>query len=119
MHISRLLLSKRGVSHSTARVKNVKVFINPNTILKCLNQIVRTQEKIKNLFPNNLYLEITYETFFNNPYYDSIWNFLGVERCQVEAPSLIKVTPDSIKEIVENYDAITKVLRNTPYELFL
>lgn len=121
IYLSRLLLRKRGFAHSSVKVKAVKVFVNPKTIVAYLERIDRVQENIKNLFPNNPYLEIKYEDFFSNNLETSerIWEFLGVRKYRIPAPSLKKVNYNYVEEIIGNYDKIVNALKNTPYESFL
>ncbi len=121
VYISRLLMKKRGVSHSTSRIKDEKVFVNPNTIVSKLNQIVKISELMKKNFTYNPYLEITYEDFFNNytKTSETILDFLGIENCQISMPSLRKTSLNSVKGIIENYEAVVSSLENTLYKGFV
>jgi hypothetical protein len=76
---------------------------------------------MKKLFPDNPYLEITSEDFFRNDSEtaEKILDFLGVEECEIRAPKLKKLNPDSVKQIIENYDEIFEVIKGTSYERFL
>jgi hypothetical protein len=120
IYLSRLTKRKRGIAHSVYRVEEVKVWVNPKTVLNHLSWIVSRQEKMR-LFLYNPYLEITSEYFFNNHSEASkkIFDFLGVDQCEVRLPSLKKLNPDSTRQVIENYDEIAQILRGTPYECFL
>jgi hypothetical protein len=45
--------------------------------------------------------------------------FLGVDRFVPLTSRLIKQNPDSLREILENYDEIARTLRGTPFESYL
>jgi len=121
IHLSKLTRRERGVAHSTCKVKEVKVRVDPRTILHHLSRIVKKRERMKKMFPDNPYLEITSEDFFaHHPEVSKkVLDFLEVDRCEVRAPNLKKLNPDSVRRIIENYDEIFKVLKGTPYERFL
>jgi hypothetical protein len=121
IYLSKLTRRKRGVAHAVHRVKEIKVWVDPKSILDHLSLIARNQEKMKKLFPDNPYLEIISENFFLNHAKTSekVLDFLGVHQCEVNAPKLQKLNPDSVKRIIENYDEISEILRGTSYERFL
>ncbi len=121
IYLSRLTRRKRGVAHAVYAVKEVKVCVDPQSILTNLSVIVKNQGRIKKFFPDNPYLEITSEDFFRNHSETSkkIIDFLGVQDCEIRVPKLKKLNPDSVREIIENYDEILEILKGTPYERFL
>ena len=121
IYLSRLTRRKRGVAHAVYEVKEVKVWVDPKSILNHLSLIARNQEEMKKLFPDNPYLEITSEDFFLHHAETSvkILNFVGVDQCEVDAPKLKKLNPDSVKQIIENYHEISEILKGTSYERFL
>ena len=121
IYLSKLTRRKRGIAHSVREVKEVKVWVNPKTLLHRLDRTIEAQRKMKILFSNNPYLEITSEDFFGNYSETSkrTLGFLGVENRQIRMPRLKKLNPDSVGQIIENYDEITKKLKGTPYERFL
>jgi hypothetical protein len=49
---------------------------------------------------------------------DTVCSFLGVESAPVES-SYEKVAPPSLRDGVENYDALARRLRDTPYASYL
>lgn len=119
IHLSKLARRKRGIPHSVNEVEKVRVWVDPKKLTNRLDRIVRDQERMKKTFPDNPYLEITFEDFIND-YPDSskkIWDFLGVNyQCGIRTPKLKKLNPDSVRQIVENYDEIASTLKGTPYE---
>ena len=121
IHLSKLTRRKRGIPHSVHKVEKVKVWVDPMKILNHLSRIIKSQERMKNFSPDNPYLEIAFEDFFSNHSEISkkVLDFLGVEQCEVRAPKLKQLNPDSVRRIIENYDEIFAILKGTPYEHFL
>jgi hypothetical protein len=77
---------------------------------------------MKQKFPNNPYLEITYEQFFADYPQESekVLRFLGLETTAMEFPPFLKkINPDSLRDLIENYDQVVTVLTGTPYQEFL
>jgi hypothetical protein len=121
MHLSKLTARRRKIWHSVHKVEKAKMWVDPKTILDRLSLIIRSQERMKEFFPDNPYLEIVYEDFFDNHLEISkkVLDFLGVGQCEIRAPNLKKLNPDSTRQVIENYDEIFAILKGTPYEHFL
>jgi LPS sulfotransferase NodH len=121
MYLSNIRMQKQGLDHSTAPIAQDKMFINPKTILSDLDRASKTFDEIRLIFPQNSYLEITYEDFFENTLNvaTEIFDFLDVVDMKVSNPSLKKVNSDSTQNIIKNYDEVCRVLKDTPYGKFL
>lgn len=121
MHLSKLTRRKRGVAHSSKKVEKVKVGVNHKTILNQLDELNDDQQRMKKMFPGNPYLEVTFEDIFyrQTEIARKVCDFLGVEQCKIRPPVLKKLNPDSVRDIVENYDEVSKKLIGTRYEHFL
>lgn len=119
--LSRLIALKTGEYHF-AHYEKQKFFLDPQKILKQLDKIVNEQEDMRKKFPGNPYLEITYEQFFHNYPEESkrIFAFLKLENNETETPGFLKkMNPESLEELIENYDEIVTLLKGTPYQRFL
>jgi len=121
MYLSRLLMKKRGFAHSSKTEGAQKVIVDSHQLLKCLNQNIRITDKIKKIFPSNPILEISYEDFFNKHSETSkrMQKFLCVKQMDVPVPSLKKVSPDFVRDIISNYDEVENVLKKTKFKHFL
>lgn len=120
--LSRLVAKKTGQYQFAREGSKPKVFLDPTIITAQLDKIVSKREKMSKKFPDNPYLEITYERFFSKYFEESkrIFAFLGVARAEMEFPSFLrKLNPDSLKDRIENYDEIAMVLKGTPYQVLL
>lgn len=121
--LSRIVARKTGQYHFAGNGSRQKVSLDPEKILTQLDRIVIVQEEMKN-FPDNPYLEITYERFFSDPDYieesEKILSFLKIEKAKMEFPTFLKkLNPDSLEDLIENYDEIAVILKGTPYQKFL
>ncbi len=121
--ISRIVAKKTG-AYQFARKKGPrpKVYLDPTETISELNRIVGLREKMRKKFSNNPYLEITYERFFSEYPVESerVFAFLGIPKAEMEFPAFLKkLNPNSLEDLVENYDEIAAALRGTPYEQFL
>ena len=96
--------------------------MDPGEVLTQLNEIINAREKMRKKFLDNPYLEITYERFFSDNFEEAerIFAFLGIERAKVESPKFLKkLNPDSLEDLIENYDEIAMILKEMPYQEFL
>ena len=120
-HLSALASEKRGLSHSIKPLPPIKVSVDTDRLLRYCFGISATQDKLRNIFSKNPYLEITYEDFFadNSLVPDKIADFLGVTKNKWHSPPLKKMNPENVKEIIENYDEVASALKGTAFEKFL
>lgn len=120
--LSSTVAKKTGQVHFARNGSRQKVFLNPQTVLTQLNRIVSLKEEMKKKFIGNPYLEITYERFFSDHFEESkrIFAFLGIESAKMEFPNFLKkLNPDSLEDLIENYDEIAMLLKGTPHQKFL
>jgi len=123
MLLSRLMAEKTG-DYQTVSNKSAhrKIILDQQKVLKQLDAIVNEQEKMRRRFPDNPYLEISYEQFFYNYGEESkkIFSFLKLENDKTEFPEFLKkINPEFLEDLIENYEEIVKTLKGTPYQKFL
>jgi LPS sulfotransferase NodH len=125
LYLSRLVAQKSGIYHSFEKSGNVrpfqKVFVDSKNILPRMNNILKEREEIRNIFSGNASVEFSYEDFFSSyaEVSQKIFSFLGLQDVAVEFPNLEKLNPNSIDQIIENYDEIVIALKGTPFQEFL
>jgi hypothetical protein len=120
--LSRIAAEKTGQYQFARNKSRQKVFLDPGEVLTQLNEIINAREKMRKKFLDNPYLEITYERFFSDNFEEAerIFAFLGIERAKVESPKFLKkLNPDSLEDLIENYDEIAMILKEMPYQEFL
>lgn len=122
-HISYLTAPLHKMHHPRegAEIKTVKLHVDPATILTDLRKRNRRiSEKRKTLQGFDV-LEVTYESFVADRDAEAqrIQPFLGLNEVAPFQTDLVKINPDSLADIVENYDEIADVLSGTEFEKFL
>jgi len=121
IYLSKITRRKRGIAHSANEVNQIKVYVNPSSLLKYIEKTIKITERMRNKFSNWDYLEVSYEEFIQDYEIsrETIFDFLEVENTEVRRPVLKKLNPNSSKDIIQNYDEVSEALRNTPYLNFL
>jgi LPS sulfotransferase NodH len=122
-HISFLTAPMHKMHHPREgdAVKTVTLRLDPQTLLKELrkrNQ--RIEKRRKDLAGFNV-LEVSYESFVKDKDAEAarIQPFLGLEKVVPFKTDLVKINPDSLSDIIENYDEIADLLSGTEFEQFL
>ncbi len=112
---------KRGQFHSTQKVKPVKVFVSPGKLKKSLGRRTRFIEKYRGLFRDKPYLEISYESYVANREAETqkVLQFLDIDEFMSLDTDLVKLNPDSVEDILENYEEVAQALKGTNFEKYL
>ncbi len=117
--------------HETQKVKPVKVDVNLQTLIDDLQRRQKTIDHygqyIKKYLPC---LDVYYEDCFDNPemisqvmapsVLDRIYDYLGIERRLYDMKTdYIKSNPGTLRDLVNNYDAVVDCLVGTPWRWVL
>lgn len=121
--VSHEAKKKRGIPHSKGKVNNVKVNLNIFELQKKLdwqNIKVQSAKRILSCLPVP-YLEVTYEDLISGTEsFDTILKILGVDPGEQELQtSLKKLNKGTHREIIENYEEVSKLLDGTKYARLL
>lgn len=133
IHLIRENILKIIVSAESARVRNlyhaeketkiekIKVRINTNNLLEIIQNKYAAVQSHKDRYKNLPYLETYYEKIVDNfdKEISKVFEFLGVSSCDGLDVPLKKINPDSLSEIIENYDDVVNKMKGTPFENFL
>lgn len=119
--VSRFAANARGQHHSTKAIETPRVTLPTHDLIERLDRIVddnRNWESIKNKLP---YLHVDYDEYVmdKNEGNRRILEFLGVPSDITIQSSLVKVTPNDLRQVVANFDEVAKLLRGTRYEAML
>ena len=119
--ISGRIAQKRNVFHSTEPLEPIKVHLKPGKLKARLALSMRQIETYRQVFADNPYLEVTYESFATrrNDEARRILQFLGIEPVVPLTTDLVKLNPDSLVELIENYEEVTQSLKGTAFERYL
>ena len=134
LHLIRVNLLKRLVSHKIAKARNLlhstravepmKIYIDPTTLLPDFRRRQARFDKYKRRFVevfNAPFLEVAYESLLADldTEIGKVLKFLEIDKFMPLTSEFVKINPDSIEDIVENYDEIKQTLLNTEFENFL
>lgn len=119
--VSHSVARARGVYHSTKALEPIKVRLDPAKVLAALTRTTQLVETYRGIFAGNPYLEVTYESFAAHRDDESrrVLEFLNVEPLLPLTTDLVKINPDSLERLIENYEEIVRALKGTAYEPFL
>ncbi len=126
IYISELIAKKTGVwgTHNTARITEDRLGlkINIQDMKQKLNGIQHSAETAaKHLSRVGNVHNIVYEDMFDAqgcfapPVIQLVKDLLKVETVNPE-PAHIKINPEALSEIIENYEEVTAALQGTPFE---
>lgn len=121
--VSHKIAHTRNLLHSTQPVEPIKVRIDPKILKKHLRKRQRSFDKQK-LFIETLdvpFLEVSYESLVADHDTETrkVLKFLGIDKFMPLTSELVKVNPDSLEDIIENYSEVKQTLINTEFENFL
>ena len=111
----------RRVHHSTDKVQAIKVRLPPRQLLRRLERVMGRVERYRTLLKDRPHIEVSYESFVANraPESRRVLEFLDAD---VEVPlqtELVKLNPDSLEEIIENYSEVQQTLAGTRFAHYL
>ena len=120
-HVSNKIAVTRDVHHSKEALKPIKVFIDPKILLEDFRRRQNRFERYRKLFRDFPFLEVSYESMVadQNTETGKVLKFLGMNQLMALTTDLVKVNPDSLGEIIENYDTVKQTLMDTEFKGFL
>jgi len=121
MIVSGETAQKRGLHHSTSAVKPVTVRLHPFKIKIQLMRLTNQIKKFRTILKDVPHLELTYESFVANRETETrrIFDFLGIDEFMPLTSNMVKLNPNSLENIIENYTEIKQILSGTAFEKFL
>lgn len=123
VHVSRLLMDKRDRVQATAPVEAVRTHVNPGEAIAAMRKARERYERFESLFANHPRLQLTYESLFEGQMLNTV---AGAEICRfLEIPQhpmqtrLTKLNPQSLRDMVTNYDELAAVVSQSEFAEFL
>jgi Sulfotransferase family len=119
LYVSRLLMPQRRQVQTRSPVEPIWVRVDPSHAIASMRAAQRRHEDFAALFKNHARLPISYETLIDGQYLNAetgrrICEFLGVTYRPMTAP-LTKLNPESLQEMVTNYDELAEALSRTEF----
>ena len=120
-HVSNKIAITRDQHHSHKPLKPIKVYIDPKILLQDFRRRQNRFERYRELFRGFPFLEVSYESMVadQNTETGRVLKFLGIDQLMPLTTDLVKVNPDSLEEIIENFDTIKQTLMDTEFKDFL
>jgi hypothetical protein len=122
--VSHKISTTRNLCHSTQTVEPIKVHIDPKILIDDFRRRQKRFAKYKMRFTDVLdlpYIEVSYESLVSD--FDSeirkVLKFLEIDGHMSLTSEFVKVNPDSLGDIIENYSEVKQTLINTEFEDFL
>jgi LPS sulfotransferase NodH len=122
--VSHKIAKTRNLFHSTQSVEHIKVHIDPKVVINTFERGQMRLAKYRKCFIETFdvpFLEVSYESLvvdFNTEI-RKVLKFLEIDEVIPLTSELVKVNPDSLEDIIENYAEIKKALVNTQFEKYL
>lgn len=119
--VSAETIRKRGLAHSTSKVATVTVGLSPFKLKMQLTRLTRQIEKFRAMLKETRHLEVSYEALATHREAEigRVLDFLQIEPHGSLTTNLVKLNPNSLQDIIENYDEIQRSLNGTEFEKFL
>lgn len=126
-YVSQALLGKkrerRWQPHSTSKLPLVSICISPQAAIKAMQQTKKKFDDFERLLSNHRKIELVYESMIEGRCLskhatDAICNLLDIEQ-QPMCCDFVKVNPNELKLMIDNYEEVVNALSGTQFERFL
>lgn len=123
MHVSQLLMpTKRNAiwePHTTEPLPPVNIRVDPAVALEQMYKARLQYQKFEDTFADHRRLAVVYEDLIENQRLRPsegrrICDFFGIDDYSMQS-SLIKLNPESLREMVTNYDQLAAVISRTEF----
>lgn len=121
IYLSREALRNSKVAHTDKRLKVEKIRIPTDQLVSQLDKILWENRWAERIFPDLDLLTVYYEDFVNSKQEQlrEISKFLGIKHYEGMKSSLIKLNPDKLSDLIDNFDQVANALKETQYERYL
>jgi LPS sulfotransferase NodH len=127
-YVSKMLLGKkrgqkRWRPHSTKKLPPVTTCISPQAAIKNMESIHAQYQKFETLLSQHPKIELVYETMIEgqcltDQVSQAICDLFQIEHRKM-CCNFVKVNPNILQQMIENYDELADALHGTQYERFL
>jgi len=102
-------------------VEHKRVYLEPENLIGQINQIETWESETRDRFAHRDTLEIYYENLVDN--FNAIASkaikFVGADRWSSNRVAYKKQNPEPLDQLILNFDEVSHVLKNTPWENYL
>lgn len=119
--VSQATAQKRHTYHTASSVKRVTVRLSPHELQKLALNRLREIEQYRSLLQDGPYHEVIYESFVADRDAETrkMLDFLHIDQFVPLTTDLVKQNPDSMADILENYEEVARAFKGTVLEKYL
>jgi hypothetical protein len=119
VHVSRILMGKRDRVQAVTPVEAVRTYVDPRRAIASIRKARARYAHFEALFSGHPRLPLSYEGLFDDQHLDAgtgraICDFLGVAPHPMKS-KIVKLNPESLREIVINYDELAAAISRTEF----
>ena len=122
-HISFLSAPIHKMHHPRAgdAVNHVRLHLEADTLISWLEKRLKRIDHKRSLIKDMPHLEVSYESFVEDRQAEAarIQPFLGMAEVMPFESDLVKINPDRLEDVIDNYGEIRDLLTGTKFEQFL
>lgn len=123
VHISTLLMNKRKQLQATAPTEAVWIRVDPRKAIESMRKARDRYESYDRAFERHPRLQVAYENLIaadgiNEDVRRDICDFLDIAQLPMSSP-LVKLNPESLRDMVTNYDELADALGRTEFASML
>lgn len=121
--VSTLLMQKRPELQATGHVTPLRIRVDPQRVLARMRAAEARYRRFEALFAGHAQLPVTYESLFDGSQLraataERLCDFLGIARRPMQS-RIIKLNPRSLRDTVENYDALAEDVAQSEFAAML
>jgi len=111
----------KSVNASGKQLTEKRVFLDASRLVRRLEQIEENEVLTRSRFSERKILEVVYEELIKNPVetFQSIGKYLGVNDIDPSRIRLTKQNPESLRQLIINYDEVHLLLKSTRFAEYL
>jgi LPS sulfotransferase NodH len=119
VHVSTLLMDEREQLQATAPAEAVWIRVDPAKAIASMRKARAYYDSFDQAFAKHPRLQVAYEKLFDGPYLQEetgrrICEFLEVPYHRMQS-KLTKLNPDSLRDMVTNYDELADAISRTEF----
>jgi len=121
--VSTLLMQKRPELQATGYVAPLRIRVDPQRVLAAMRAAEARYRRFEALFAGHAVLPVSYESLFDGAQLRAttagrLCDFLGVARQPMES-RIIKLNPRSLRDTVENHEALAEAVAQSEFAAML
>jgi LPS sulfotransferase NodH len=103
------------------KIVDKRILLDTSKLIQRLEKIKHYEMFVRDRFKNRHKLEVVYEKLTTQPIqtFEAIGEFLDIDDIDCNSITLIRQNPESLEQLIVNYDAVCELLKNTRHAVYL